>query len=252
MFFILSMMLICGVSHSQDNGRKPLQGKISIGEVTADPGEIAVRNLQTKKNTATTNGGFFTIVAKAGDSLYFSGKEIVSMKMIISNEDSSKEMLNIVLTPAGTQLKEVTVNGKNINSKSVGLNPSGQKTYTPAERRLAVARKVTPQRKPADSYAAIGTDPLINAVSGKSKDLKKQAQVEKKESSKAQLSEMYDHTYFTDSLKIPADYVEGFLYYAIEDKKLIKTLDSGLKLQLDYQLTSLATEYKKTIKGESK
>jgi hypothetical protein len=250
-FPVLSLLFICIVLHAQDNVRRPLQGKISIGEVSADINEISVKNLQSKESVSTTNGGFFTLLARAGDTLIFSGNTVISMKMKLAATDISKEILPIVLTPNGTQLQEVNVD-KKITSKSLGINPKTQKAYTPAERKLATARKVSPQRKADQTYVAVGTDPLINAVSGRSKDLKKQAQVEKKESSKAQLTELYDRTYFTDTLKIPNDYVDGFLYYVIEDKRFVKTLDSGNKEQTEYQLTALATEYKKTLKSEAK
>lgn len=171
--------------------------------------------------------------------------------MKLANADVSRELVPITLNPAGTQLKEVKVD-HNINSKSVGISAKEPKAYTPAERKLKNAKTTSPTREVDRAYTAVGTDPLINAVSGRTAALKKQAQVEKKESSKAKLSEAYEKSYFTDTLKIPADYVEGFLYFVVEDKRFVNTLDSGYQEQIDYQLASLATEYKKTLKSETK
>jgi hypothetical protein len=51
--------------------------------------------------------------------------------------------------------------------------------------------------------------------------LKKELEVEKKESYLRQLENWFTPDYFVNKLKIPAEYVKGFQYYSIENEPLV-------------------------------
>lgn len=240
---LLALMLCCAPIWSQK--RKSLQGKITIGELIAEDGEVKVRNMSSGEKTATLPGGFFTIGARANDTLLFSSPSVISRKMVITAFDLDEELISVELDPTGTQLKEVIVE-KNITAGSLGI-PVG-KSYTPAERKLENATTAKPQRDPDKAYTAIGTDGAINAISGRTAQLKKEVQVERKQAWKQRLSERYEKRYFTDTLKVPADHVEGFLFYAVDDKNFLKTLQTENDEQIELQLGVLAGKYKKTLK----
>lgn len=240
---VLALVLCCSAAWAQK--RKPLQGKVIIGEIVAEDAEVKIRNMSSSEKTATLPGGFFTVAVRVNDTLLFSGPSVVSRKMVVTAFDLDEELVTVDLDPTGTQLKEVVVE-KNISAESLGI-PVG-KSYTPAERRLETATTAKPQRDPDKAYTAIGTDGVINKISGRTAQLKKEAQVEKKQSWKQRLSERYNREFFTDTLKLPSEHVEGFLFYAVDDKKFLKTLQTDTDEQIQLQLAVLATRYKKTLK----
>jgi hypothetical protein len=66
------------------------------------------------------------------------------------------------MTAKQIELKEVVVNDNaGINAENLGIVPHGQKTYTPAERKLYTAKSTS-------------VDKLINAMSGRTSMLKKE------------------------------------------------------------------------------
>ena len=53
---------------------------------------------------------------------------------------------------------------------------------------------------------------MINAISGRTNMLKKELVVEKKEMLQAKTSDYFERKYFIETLNIPEDYVDGFLF----------------------------------------
>lgn len=74
-------------------------------------------------------------------------------------------------------LKEIEViEYKNINPVALGIVPANQKTYTPAERKLYTA---TGGGNRYGLSTSVSLDGIINGISGRTKMLKKEVQVEK-------------------------------------------------------------------------
>ena len=247
--FVLFTCLILTLGMNAQK-RRPLPGKVTVNEAPAEDNEVKITNVSSGEKTATTPGGFYTLNVKKGDTLMYKGIDIVTRKMVITAFDMDVETLLVDVKRTGTELAEVKVDGKKITSESVGI-PMG-KEMTPAERRLSNATTTAPQREPDKAYTAIGTDGALNALSGRTAQLKKEQHVEKKIEWRERLLNRYDRSYFTDTLKVPANRVDDFLYYAVDDKKFIKTLETSNKEQIELQLGVLATRYKKTVASEKK
>lgn len=73
--------------------------------------------------------------------------------------------------------------------------------------------------------------------------LKKELEVEKKERLMLRVEAQFKLEYFTEKLKIPQEYVKGFLYYAVEDEKLSKFIYAKNKGLTKFRLGELATQY---------
>lgn len=228
--------------------RKALAGKVTVSEIPAEADEVKITNIQSGEKLATTPGGFFTMNVRKGDTLMFRGIEIVTRRMVITGFDMDEELLLVDLDRPGTQLSAVNVDGRKITTSSLGI-PQG-KAYTVAERRAHTGSTTKSQRPVDQAYTAVGTDGALNKLSGRDQQLKKELEVEKKQMWKQRLSERYERQYFTDTLKIPAAHVEGFLFYSVDDKKFLTALESDNKEQVELQLGVLATGYRKTLKNE--
>ena len=150
------------------------------------------------------------------------------------------------------QLREVVIRRYNaINAVALGIIPKGQKTYSPAERKLKTANSLdaTASAGPM-AGGSISADPLFNFFSGRTAMLKKEIEVEKKESYLVLLEKMFDTNHFVNKLKIPLAYVKGFQYFAVENPKFTIILNSKNKTATEFLLGELATKYNEMIAGE--
>lgn len=223
------------------------------GKVTAqikELNDIYVSNLRSESNTTTDSNGNFSMFVKVGDTLQFSGLQIITKKMTIHENDITKQLYVTSLEPKVNPLEEVEIKQfKNINAVSLGILQRPAKVYTPAERRLRTATEAYPTIG-IGNYPGFSTglDPLINAISGRTALLKKELAVERKEYLIQKIENLFKDDYFTSNLKIPKDYVRGFWYYAIEDEKLIAALKEKNKMMARFVFSDLASKYLELLK----
>ena len=230
------------MTFGQIAGEKLLHGKIMVE--SGNVGGVTIINLVNEKTAISDGNGEFFILAKAEDLLVFSSVNLEYYRRIIDDEDLKPEILTIKMTAKITELEEVIVNKHpEINAVSLGISPKGIKQYTPAERKLATASsaKLNPQ----------GLDPLINAISGRTKMLKKELEVEKKERLLAYIGALFDDEYYGETLKIPANYIKGFQYYCVEEEEFAKSLRSKNKAMIKLLIVPLAEKYNKIIADEN-
>jgi hypothetical protein len=241
-FLLILLVVLSQISFGQIAGEKLLHGKIMVE--SGNVGGVTIINLVNEKTAISDRNGEFFILAKAEDLLVFSSVNLDYYRRIIDDEDLKPEILTIKMTAKITELEEVIVNKHpEINAVSLGISPKGIKQYTPAERKLATASsaKLNPQ----------GLDPLINAISGRTKMLKKELEVEKKERLLAYIGALFDDEYYGETLKIPANYIKGFQYYCVEEEEFAKSLRSKNKAMIKLLIVPLAEKYNKIIADEN-
>ena len=222
----------------------PLEKKIN-GKVTADYSDlegIYIINLHTEKATVTERGGYFSIHASVGDTLVFSSVQFKALKTSLKEQDFTKELLFVKLETLIRLLDEVKINEyKNINAVSLGIVPANIKRYTPAERKLKTASDSDAQ---FGTNTSIGLDPVLNWISGRTAMLKKEVIVEKKEALLDKILDLFGDKYFTETLKIPEEYIKGFQYYVVEDLKFAEAIKAKNKTMATFIMNELAVKYK--------
>ena len=230
---------------SQEMARVQLKGKLTA-DVTVLEG-IYVINKVTAQASVSDKNGNFSILAKVGDTLIFSERQYEEVKIVLIQGHFDQETLIVKMTPVVNRLREVIVkNG--INAVSMGIIPKGQKSYTPAERRLNTATNLNASANAGSMMGgSISADPLLNWFSGRTKMLKKEVAVEKKETNLRQLEHMYTIDFFVDKLKIPTEYVKGFEYYVVENEYFVSILKSKNLAMTTFLITELAIKYKEII-----
>lgn len=200
---------------------------------------IHILNLNKGIGIATDDRGYFAIRVAIGDTLQFSAIHLIATKHIIEKDDFGENLLFVEMKSKLNELEEVTiVQYKNINAVSLGIIPKNQKTYTPAERKLKAASEMS-------IGTIISIDPLLNWISGRTRMLKKEVQIEKNEFLIDATSDYYQKEYFTDVLKIPEDYVDGFLFYIVENSRFVMAMKDKNKTMATFILSELAVEYLK-------
>ncbi len=218
-----------------------IRGKIIVE--TNDNDGINIVNISNKSNTISTNGGYFKIKAKINDTIIFSAIHLVAKKHIVTKKDFGSDLLFIRLEIYSKHIKEIMVTSHdNVNAESLGLVPKGQKQYTPAERRL----------KTAGDWSGTGIngsiltlDPIFNAISGRTKQLKAELEVERKEFLQKKINNSFDSDYIMNTLHIPEDYINGFIFYIVEDKQIVEASKAKNKQMVSFRMSQLAVEYLK-------
>lgn len=217
------------------------QEKMIHGKVTADGNNVEginVVNLVNEKSAQTDAKGEFRILAKEDDLLVLSALSLEYKRKIIEADDLKSETVFITMIPKATQLDEVEITKyNNINAVSLGILSKPAKVYTPAERKVRTATTGL-------------LDPLLNFMSGRTKRLKQQVSVEKKEMLLEKVDNLYDDAFYTETLKIHPDYIRAFKYFCIEDLKFATAVRAKNKTLTTFLINELAVEYNKLQNSE--
>ena len=231
LFSLLFFVVQFGFSQTE----KLIQGKVICDNNPVQG--IQVINLVTEKTTVTNSNGAFSILVKPEDMLIFSSVNYDYKRLFLEQEDIDKGNLIVVLTRKINQLDEVVIKKSEIDAADLGIVPAGQKTYTPAERKLYTARSGV-------------LDPLLNLISGRTAMLKKEVVVERNEMALAKLSNLFEDSYYINQLKIPVDYIKAFQYYIIEDKEFSAALKSKNRTMMKFIMSKLAVNFNQGLKNE--
>lgn len=248
-FFLPAVLLMFAFQSlwSQDLPRHIVNGKIKLDHSIVE--DIYIENLSTSKNTLTVEGGYFTINARAGDTLMFSAIHIIGKQIILGTAEMSQDLIFVPLQVMPNQLAEVKIyQYDHINAVSLGIIPAGQRQYTKAERKLKAGGDLDAQ---LGTNSSISTDAVLNWMTGKTASLKKELEVERKESMQEKIEKMFDGNYMVNRLQIPSEYVRGFIIFAAEQTVALPVFSSKNRTAAAFMIADLAVQYKKIIAGES-
>jgi len=233
---ILLFLFLAQISFGQTSGVKEIMGQVF--EESSSVEGVNIINNNTQITTVTDENGMFSIVAKEGDVLVFSSVNMEPLKRRISAEDLNSASIQIKMTAKQIELKEVVVNDNmGITAENLGIIPHGQKTYTPAERKLYTAKSTS-------------VDKILNGISGRTAMLKKEVKVEKKEMLFRKLEYLFDDNYYTERLRISLEDIKGFQLYCVEDSEFAVSLNSKNKTMSMFLITELARKYLKILENE--
>ena len=209
-----------------------ISGRI-VSQSTALEG-IFVKNISTTKVALTSASGVFYIEAKAADTLAFSAVHLKDFEYVLTENDLKNTYILIPMDAKNYTLNEVVIKKETITTENLGIIPRGMKSYTPAERKLKTANSTT-------------LDALLNLLSGRTKMLKKELIVERKLLTLDLLNSSYTTEFYTEKLKIPTEYVNGFKYYCIEFEEIAEVLKQNKPELLDLLMLKYSEEYIKLI-----
>lgn len=236
---LIFLLAFCGFSQNKTT----LNGKI-VSDATDIEG-VLIKNIATNQETYSQRGGYFSIAGTQNDTLMFSAFNLKATMHIIKAKDFSENLIFISMPLSRTELKELAIiDYKSINAVSLGIVPKGQKTYTPAERKLLTAGQFKWYSPLLIPVGGMSVDGLINAISGRTNMLKKEVEVEKKELLQVKLANKYDKEYIINTLKIPEEYVEGFMFYTAENNRFAEAMRVKNYTMATFILSELASKYR--------
>jgi hypothetical protein len=227
---------------TQGQTTKRLKGKVVAN--SNDLEGIYIVNMKSDLSTLTENGGYFSIPAKEGDTLVFSAVQFKGLEVVLKKTDFDADLFFVKMEVLLRQLDEVKIDEyKNINAVSLRILSKPAKKYTPAERKLRTAGELHWYSPLLIPVGGMSIDGMINSISGRTAMLKKEVLVERKEFLLKKITDQFKDDYFTETLKIPTDYVKGFHYYLIENTEFVAALNDKNKTMATFIMNRLAVDF---------
>ena len=224
------LLFITSISFSQTE--KVINGKVHCNKIGVP--NILITNLVNEKSCVSDEFGNFAILAKPDDMLVLVAENYYYKRKILEIEDFNIDRIIINIEKKIEVLSEVFVTKKSTSSP-FDTQYSGIKSYTPAERRLKSAQSGI-------------IDGLLNTISGRTNQLKKQLAVERNEMLLEKIKYLYQDDYYIKKLKISQEQIAGFQYYVIYDFKLIAAVKAKNKTLINFRMIELAQDYNKLQK----
>lgn len=206
---------------------------------------IQVTNLVSEKSTVSDTNGDFSIFAKAEDMLVFTSINYDYKRKILEQEDIDSNYFTVILTKKIERLDEVIVTKfKSLDAVSLRILEKPAKEYTPAERRLKTATSLDATANAGMMMGgAMSLDPFLNWLSGRTKKLKNQLEIERNEILLLKIKALYKDDYYIKKLRINQDLINAFQYYAIYDSQFVADLKSNNKTKINFRIIELAQKF---------
>jgi hypothetical protein len=231
-------ILAVGQSSKQLSGKAVAKDKDVTG--------VVVQNITSEKATITDVDGSFTIQVSLNDTLVFSAVQFKRKIIPINATFYNSTFLTVPLEEFVNELKEVVVlpynlSGnlgsdvtglqleKDVSAEALGLPNAYQKIPTQSERKL---QQATLGKFNIGMILSPPLDPLINAITGRTKMLKNRVKVDKAYARTQRVQEFYVDSIFMKDLKIPYEKIDDFMYFCEVDDLFQKTVDTHDKLKI--------------------
>ncbi len=227
---------------------KELKGKVSSAD--GDVAATHVLNITTQKAAITDIEGYFTISAQLNDTLVFSAIQYQRKEIVVTTAILASKSIFVSLDPAVNQLNEVVVMPYNLSgdlsrdmqsqpvlvAATLGLPNSYVKKKTQSERLLIEA---------TTGGAGIPLNPIINAITGRTKMLKENYKRDIKYERTERVRNFYSDSIYTSQLKIPALKIDDFMYFCEVDPEFSEIVDTHDKIKILTFLRQKSVVYRK-------
>lgn len=235
---VLLLLFLSFTGFAQD--RQSVKGLVYAGNYGVK--DILVVNFSAQAETRTDSLGRFTLKARVGDLLVLSYHTIETRKIRYTPDLVKNGIVQLEVTMTATEIEDVDITRSTVNSASLGI-PMGKK-YTPAERRLKTAGLDPSIGIGNMAGVSVSFDGILNAINGRTKRLKKELQIERREYALEKLDLLFTEDYFIQTLGISGDDLGSFKYYAVENDNLRTLLNDGRKELIELSLADIAIVYK--------
>jgi hypothetical protein len=222
-----------------------------------DLDQIHVVNVTSKTYSITNVSGDFKIEGKLNDTIVFSSILYQKKEIVVTPTDVKNKHISIKMFPFVNQLDEVVIgriltgdmmsdvknmgNKKQITFADVGIPGYTGKPLTQSERRLKEASSFKPTVGGGISGGGIGLqlNPLINAITGRTKELKNRVDIENRQNVLTKVKLKFGNTFF-EAHPLDKTRQDEFYFFCAEHKSF-KELCSGSDLKT---LQFLSNQYK--------
>ncbi|MFD1162761.1 hypothetical protein [Hwangdonia seohaensis] len=234
------------------------------GKVESDVGveNIHVINKTAQVFTTTNKRGEFKITAKLNDTLVFSSVQHIPKYMVVGNHTILNRTLTVKLKEQINELGEVLV-GKilsgdllldieqiegepPINFYDVGIPGYTGKLATQSERRLHEAGEFKPKMLLGLLGGGIPLNPILNGISGRTKELKNRVEIEAKEALLERIKSRLQKDFLALN-ELEADKVADFFYFCADDAGFMERCNGKTDIEILEFLQEKLKAYKANL-----
>ncbi|MDR5591850.1 hypothetical protein [Christiangramia sp. SM2212] len=228
---ILILLLIAIIPKIEAQERGIVQGKIIVDSIQMASG-VHVINMNAEIGTTTNENGEFRILAKAGDSIYFSSVQFENINHIVKSSEIDTG-INVQLIQKFNELAEVQIDDIRLSgvlSEDVTRMPKSiyEKLGMPFPKPRRSSLELAIQ-------SASGNGPLIsalNTLNGKKEMLEKAEENNKTRIVVNKGLNLVRKSFFTEQLLLNEKEVLNFLYYCAEKEEYRELVNSKQVLEL--------------------
>ncbi|MFV5688599.1 hypothetical protein ACM55M_08245 [Flavobacterium sp. ZT3R25] len=238
---ILVLCLCCQFCFSQLT-RKTLYGQVVNDSIKLENG--IVFNVNSKTGTVINQKGFFSILAKAKDTLVFSGLAFKSKKIVITEKEMSTPLLRVKLDAFVNLLPELLVSGKK------NLNPISGNSQKYVDMQYFDDEKSSPKNRtmPSDGSIEYGMN-FVRIYKDVLKILRKNNPERTDFTTDKSFTELtmnkVGYSFFTNTLKLNDDEIGLFLIFCENDSKSKAFMKSDDEFQFMDFLVTKNKEFKR-------
>lgn len=248
-FLFVCLLINFSSGFSQTQEFTELKGRVYA--VNTDVVGIVVQNTTSKRAVITDLNGRFSIGVRVNDTLVFSAVQFKRKTIVVTQAIYDSSSISVRLDEFVNELEEVVVKPfnlsgnldqdlgdlrleKDVSAEALGLPNADVKIITQSERKLqeASAMRVTGGGGVGGAGGAVSLNPLINAITGRTKMLKNRVKVDKKYARTQRVQNFYVDSLFVTTLKIPMEKIDDFMYFCEVDEEFQNVVDSRDKLRI--------------------
>ncbi|MDF0715573.1 carboxypeptidase-like regulatory domain-containing protein [Muricauda sp. 334s03] len=229
---------------AQEWDSKILQGRVTSTD--KDVVGVVVQNTTTRDAVITDLEGNFSIRVRVNDTLVFSAVHFLRKSLPVTQALYQSSFVEVPMQEFVNQLREVVVSPydltgdlakdidrvtleQDVSAEALNLPNAHQHIPTQSERRLEQA---TAGKFNVGMLLNPPIDPLINAITGRTKMLKKRVEVDKTYAQTQQVQGFYADSLFVSTLKIPMQKINDFMYFCEVDEAFQAAVESQDKLRI--------------------
>ncbi len=206
---------------------------------------VNVSNLATSILATTDVTGEFSLFVKLGDTLQLNFLGMETIKRVVDQRDFELAKMTFNMIMASSKLDEVKIN--TIDAVSLRIIPKKVKPLTVNERKFASESKIN-----SIDLIKLGFRlelvPILNAINGRTKELKNNIKIEKKEAMITHLKTNYSD-YLLSKLKLTeGEKLVQFYYYLVDLKGIENEVYNQNTAQVNFYLFNKYMEFQELNK----
>lgn len=253
-FFLIFSLI--AINASAQSIFSKLEGKVT--NINKGVPDVHVMNISSNRATITDAEGLFSISTKLNDTILFSAVQYKRKTLVVSRAMLESRSIIVPLEEFINELDEVVVRPFNLSgdlsrdmnslnkekvyvASTLGLPNAYVKPMTQSERKLNEA---------TTGGGLVPINPIINAISGRTKYLKKVVATQNRYARTNRVREYYADSLFVKYLKIPENKIEDFMYFCEVDNAFSAVVDSHDKLTIWEYLKLRSNAYLKEADEE--
>ena len=202
---------------------------------------VNIVNISTSNFTISDSKGEFSLVVKVRDTIELNYLGLETITKVINELEIDSPKLTFNMSVISSKLEEVKIS--TIDAVSLGIITKRVKPLTSNERKFVGESEINSVNLTGFFGLGIGLVPLINALNGRTKELKNNIIIEKKQALLTHLKINYSE-YLTTKLKLTEDEkLVQFLYYLVDVKGIEHEVYKQNTAQVNFYLFNKYMEF---------